>query len=295
MCAIPITRCTLPNGKKGFRYGQSGKCYENGQDAAKQGIAIEGGPEKFKKVMKSESGANLAFAKAALEEYEKEAKAEKSNSFKSIASFLSSKSDDYGKDTTEKIKDGDEADPQAKADLSDGKPSEMTIDTYEPSNSENGLDNPVENPAANIVVPPYNKSASPVKSDIKEMPEKEDILKKTISDSMDSAMCEEIWSSVAYISQKERDKVADEDFAGPHRSFPIRNEHDVHSASKLIGHGANPTSIKRKIIQIAKRKGLEHALPDSWKSADQHSMAYEQALALLNKLTPEEKQKLKLN
>lgn len=64
------------------------------------------------------------------------------------------------------------------------------------------------------------------------------------------------------ISQKERDAVPDEDFAGPHQSFPIRNQGDVDNAAHLIGHADDPESVKRKIIAIAKRKGL--SIPDSW-------------------------------
>lgn len=65
-----------------------------------------------------------------------------------------------------------------------------------------------------------------------------------------------------YISAKERDAVPDEDFAGPHQSFPIRNQHDVDSAARLIGHADNPDAVKAKIIEIAKRKGL--SIPDAW-------------------------------
>lgn len=105
---------------------------------------------------------------------------------------------------------------------------------------------------------------------------------------------EAVWKTIAYISQDERDKVAEEDFAGPHRSFPIRNAEDVKNAAHLVGHAANPTSVKRKIIEIARRKGLHHALPDSWKGADEQSKAsvYDQALKLFGKLSAEEKEKL---
>lgn len=103
---------------------------------------------------------------------------------------------------------------------------------------------------------------------IKDITEKE--VKKTDADDdedMDSS--EAIWNAIAYISQKERDAVHNDDFAGPHRSFPIRNSMDVEHAAKLVGHGANPSAIKRKIIQIARRKGL--SLPDSWKLPDEKS------------------------
>lgn len=53
---MPIEKCTLPNGKSGFRWGTKGKCYKSGKDAAKQGIAIEG-EDKFNQIMKAASTA----------------------------------------------------------------------------------------------------------------------------------------------------------------------------------------------------------------------------------------------
>ena len=37
---MPIKRCSLPGGGKGYKYGQSGKCYKNKKDAIKQEVAI---------------------------------------------------------------------------------------------------------------------------------------------------------------------------------------------------------------------------------------------------------------
>lgn len=54
----------------------------------------------------------------------------------------------------------------------------------------------------------------------------------------------------------------DEDFAGPHQSFPIKSQQDVHNAAKLIGHAENPAAVKAAIKRIAKRKGFK--LPESW-------------------------------
>lgn len=75
------------------------------------------------------------------------------------------------------------------------------------------------------------------------------------------------------ISQKERDALPDSDFAGPHESFPIRNQHDVDSAAKLIGHADDPDAVKRKIIEIAKRKGL--SIPESWQDEDKEDKGKE--------------------
>jgi hypothetical protein len=71
--------------------------------------------------------------------------------------------------------------------------------------------------------------------------------------------------SVKSITAEERANVAEEDFAGPGRTYPIRNQQDVHNAARLIGHAKDPESVKNKIIEIAKRKGLD--LPKSWESS----------------------------
>lgn len=75
---------------------------------------------------------------------------------------------------------------------------------------------------------------------------------------------EEVAQAAQYfsISQEERDKLPADDFAGPDRSFPIRNQADLNSAVKLVGHASDPEKVKAEIIKIAKRKGLN--LPDSW-------------------------------
>lgn len=66
----------------------------------------------------------------------------------------------------------------------------------------------------------------------------------------------------------DRDKVSDEDFAGPHRSFPIVTPGDVSDAAHLVGKADDPAAVKAKIISIAHRKGAKFVaeLPDSWKS-----------------------------
>lgn len=74
------------------------------------------------------------------------------------------------------------------------------------------------------------------------------------------------------ISQAERDKIPDEDFAGPNRTYFIQQPEDVDSAAHLVGKAASPDSVKSKIISIAYRKGKAFVaqLPDSWKKkADQ--------------------------
>jgi hypothetical protein len=69
------------------------------------------------------------------------------------------------------------------------------------------------------------------------------------------------------LSQKERDAIDEDDFAGPHKSFPIDTQAHLDAAAKLIGHADDPEAVKRKIIAIAKRKGFK--LPESWQEEDE--------------------------
>lgn len=68
----------------------------------------------------------------------------------------------------------------------------------------------------------------------------------------------------AYISKKERDKMPKEDFADPPEGFPLPDQKHLDAAVKLLGRApkSKQAAIKRRIIEIAKRKGLK--LPDSW-------------------------------
>jgi hypothetical protein len=60
----------------------------------------------------------------------------------------------------------------------------------------------------------------------------------------------------------DRDKLSDEDFAGPDRSFPIVTQADVSDAFHSLGRTKhNKDAVRAKIISIAKRKGFK--LPDS--------------------------------
>jgi hypothetical protein len=50
---MPIQRCSLPNGKKGYKWGPSGKCYPTREGALKQMRAIKHQQSKsfFEKVL----------------------------------------------------------------------------------------------------------------------------------------------------------------------------------------------------------------------------------------------------
>src|SRR6266571_1662202 len=69
-----------------------------------------------------------------------------------------------------------------------------------------------------------------------------------------------------YIPAKTRNAIPDEDFAGTHNSYPIRNQEDVDNAAHLLGHADNPDAVKSAIIRIAKKKGL--SIPDAWNISD---------------------------
>jgi hypothetical protein len=57
------------------------------------------------------------------------------------------------------------------------------------------------------------------------------------------------------------------DFGDPSkRAFPVLNQSDLDNAARLIGHADNPEAVKRRLIAIAKRKGLK--LPDAWQDGD---------------------------
>ena len=53
------------------------------------------------------------------------------------------------------------------------------------------------------------------------------------------------------------------DFGDPEkRAFPVLSQHDLENAARLLGHASNPDAVKKRLIAIAKRKGLN--LPVAW-------------------------------
>ena len=73
-----------------------------------------------------------------------------------------------------------------------------------------------------------------------------------------------------HYSKADRAKIPQEDFAGPDRTFPIVTPEDVHDAADLHGHAADPEAVKKKVIEIARRKGKEFVdkLPEEWTAGD---------------------------
>jgi hypothetical protein len=82
------------------------------------------------------------------------------------------------------------------------------------------------------------------------------------------ALMNEDFKTLRDVPQAERDKLADGDFAGPNRSFPVAEPADVAAAASALGRAkGDRNAIKRKIVSIAYRKGdaFVAQLPDDWK------------------------------
>lgn len=60
-----------------------------------------------------------------------------------------------------------------------------------------------------------------------------------------------------------RDSLPDEDFAGPHRSYPIITPKDLGRAASLAHHAADPEAIRQRLREIAQRKFPGQPLPPS--------------------------------
>jgi hypothetical protein len=57
-------------------------------------------------------------------------------------------------------------------------------------------------------------------------------------------------------------------FAGPNKSYPIRDKSDIGDAWGLAGHADDPDAVRAKIKAIANRLGFTDALPDTAKDED---------------------------
>ncbi len=85
------------------------------------------------------------------------------------------------------------------------------------------------------------------------------------------------------ISQKERDKLPDEDFGDPKRKlFPVKKPEDVKSSKHLIGKAHDPEAVKGRIKAIAKRKGkaFEDEIPEDWKDAEMSTVNFSTSFIL---------------
>jgi hypothetical protein len=64
-----------------------------------------------------------------------------------------------------------------------------------------------------------------------------------------------------------------ENFAGPHKTYPIKDASDVGDAWGLAGQAADADAVRAKIKAIAKRMGLSSGLPDTAKDAEKQESA----------------------
>lgn len=75
-----------------------------------------------------------------------------------------------------------------------------------------------------------------------------------------------------FISKKERDAASEEDFAGKGKSFPILQPGDVQAAVHAMGRAGaknvGTSTLKSRIIAIAKKKGWSSYLPKAWRGED---------------------------
>lgn len=92
-----------------------------------------------------------------------------------------------------------------------------------------------------------------------------------------------------HLTKSDRDAIDEDDFAGPHKSFPVTNQHEAKAAWDLAGHAANPDAVRARIRAIAKRKGF--SLPDTaskskdTKMADENPNAQAPAVQLADVMT----------
>lgn len=75
-----------------------------------------------------------------------------------------------------------------------------------------------------------------------------------------------------FVSKDERAAAGAEDFAGKGKSFPILKPEDVAAAARSLGRAGSgnnaPSTIKARIIAIAKHKGWGKYLPKAWQDGE---------------------------
>ena len=95
-------------------------------------------------------------------------------------------------------------------------------------------------------------------------PKGSDRLLAGVASQLEKEANEDEWA-YAYVSQEERKKMPLSDFAWPsQRKYPIKDQKHLDAAVKLLGRApaSMQAAIKRRIIEIAHRKGL--TLPAEW-------------------------------
>jgi hypothetical protein len=75
---------------------------------------------------------------------------------------------------------------------------------------------------------------------------------------------------MSQLNTAQRAKLPTSAFGDPQRRlYPIVDQDDVDSAAHLIGKAKDPEAVKRRIIMIARKKGLR--IPDAWQEDSKSS------------------------
>lgn len=295
---MPLKQCTNKDGVKGWSWGNGGCIVgkDAKQKAIKQGIAIEG-PGKFKKIMEKDNAALLYSpeVRQALAEYKPERTRQGENYVKAVMAgrtLVSSLNEDLANEyesiiayvvTAQSIKGAeymnliDELEKHAADELKHaniiakqidylgGVPTSAPQISPEFKNAEQmlRLNLEGENKAIGNYTERIRQCEQAGKYEVAEQIRQILLEEQDHKIELTTALGEKV---KAYITKKERDKVSDEDFGEPKtRKYPVRNQKDLDSAIKLAGRTktGNPDQIRKRLAQIAKKKGLK--LPDSWK------------------------------
>jgi hypothetical protein len=135
------------------------------------------------------------------------------------------------------------------------------------------------NDRTKVIVPPYNKEASPESDPNEKVPdfdppsrddmnpteaniyhddeEKEAVEAKAFLDYI--AVC---FNTKAFISTETRKNLDPDVFCGPNSTFPLRNQSDLPHIAQLLHHAQNPSEVKRRAIRRAHQLSLK--LPHTW-------------------------------
>jgi hypothetical protein len=66
------------------------------------------------------------------------------------------------------------------------------------------------------------------------------------------------------VSDKERERLAEQDKAMPDGSYPIANQSDLRNAIQAFGRAKNPEAVRAHIVRRAKQLGCTNLLPADW-------------------------------
>jgi len=103
----------------------------------------------------------------------------------------------------------------------------------------------------------------------------EGIVEIEFSDAGDEALITRIVGKVLEVLRGKGSEFAEPEYAGPHKSYPIKSSTDVKDAWDLAGKAADPDAVRRRVIQIAKAHNWADALPATARDwAKAHSISF---------------------